>query len=239
MSSIPEIFYPAHIQAPNQPPPSGLSTEALDVKITSPLFYSQLVRHSHITEFVAGALLTVPAESQTFYVSDPQVFLRLFDNRRKAPRPKESPPPQSAIESLRWRFLQWLRNISRRTRTMSASAHITTTVQDIRPFPLSMLDEFAQRSENKNMGSSYRRAVLKLLVSDMVAFGEPAVLDAVDWLICILLCYIFVQNLHLSILQVARTCGWTQDDAYSRADLKKALLGCVGIHLWRALTEIL
>lgn len=238
MSSFPETFYPAYIQESNQSPSNGPSAEALDVKITSPLFYSQLVRHSHITEFIASALLTVPAESQTFYVSDPQVFLRLFNQRPKAPRAKETPLPQLAFESLRWRFLHWLRNLSPRAHTTSATTHITRTVQDIRPFPPSMLDEFAQRSEKKDMANNYRKVVVKLLVSDMMAFGQPAVLDAVDWLIRIVLCYTFVQSFHSSMLQVATTDGWTQGGVYLCADFMKAMLGCAGVHLWWALKEI-
>ena len=238
-SSFPEIFYPAHIQVSDKPPSNGPSAEALDIKITSPLFYSQLVRHSHITEFITIALLTVPAGSQTFYVSDPQAFLRLFDDRPKAPRPKEIILPHLTIVSLRWRFLHWLRNLSPRARTTNTSAHIARTVQDIRPFPLSMLDEFARRSKNRDMANSYRKAVVRLLLSDIVAFGQPAVLNAVDWLIRIVLSYTFVQSLHSSMLQVARTVGWTQGDAYTRADLMKALLGCAGVHVWWVVKEIL
>ena len=239
MSSFPETIYPAHIQRSNQPPSVGPSAEALVVKITSPLFYSQLVRHSHITDFITSALLTVPAESQTFYVSDPQLFLKLFDIGSKAPRLKEILLPHLAVDSLRWRFLHWLRDFSPRALATSTSAHITRTIQDIRPFPLPMLDEFAQRSNNKDMANSYRKAVVRLLVSDMVTFGQPAILDAIDWLIRIVLCYTFVQSLHSSILQVATTDDWTQGDFYPRADSMKALLGCAGVHVWWALKEAL
>ena len=239
MSSTPEKFDPAHIQGANQPLYNGSSAEAIDVKITSPLFYSQLVRHSHITEFITRALLTVPAESQTFFVSDPQLFLKLFDNRAKAPRPKEILIPHLAMESLRWRFLHWLRNFSPRALATSSSAHMTRFVQDIRPFPLSMLDEFAQRSNNKGMANSYRKAVVRLLVSDIVAFGQPTVLDAVDWLVRIVLCYAFIQSLRSSTLQDATIDIWTQSDFNLWASPIRVLLGCTGVHVWWAFKEIL
>lgn len=233
-SSAPDLYCPVVLQESMQRDKSF--AEALDLNIVSPLFYSNLVRHSHITEFIMNSLLTTPANAQTFYVSDYQAFIRLFDARPRMPGPKENPLPRSAIDALRWQFLHRLRNLCPRTHTTSAAAQTATrAVQDIRPFPRSMLDEFAQRSKDTGMASRYRKAAVKLLMSDMITFGQPAVLDALDWLIRVVLCFTFVRSLSLSTSQVAKTGDGMHSDLSSQyADLLKAVPGFAGTHLWWA-----
>lgn len=238
MSSGPESYYPSRLRDSLEYNFPNASTEAIDLKIGTPLFYGQLVRYSHISEFITNSLLTLPAESQTFYISNPQSFLKLLDARPESPLPKKGTPPISALNWLRWRFLLRLRNTFSQTHvTILRPRSSEWIAQDIRPFPLSMLDEFAQHSHDKVLATKYRKAVVKLLLSDIIAFGQPGLVDVFDWLVRVVLCYIFAMSLGLgtSLFPVAGTeVAMRTDVLNGSAALGKSVVGCFGIHMWWA-----
>ena len=241
MSPTSETFFPRQLRDSPRTPSEHSSKEAIELKIATPLFYSNVVRHSHISEFITSSLLTLPPNAQTFYTSNPQALLDLFDTR---PRPlglKNSLQQQStAKKSLRWRFLRWLRNLFPQTHTTIVSPHSPARkMQDIRPFPLSPTDVFAQQSQDLEMANRYRKTVVKLLISDIVAFGQPILLDALDYAICIALCYIFVKSIGATISQIVGK-GIIMNDGtlHDPAALVKLVLGCSGVHLWWGFKEM-
>ena len=241
ISSTSETFFPLQIRDSSRIPSEQSSNEAVELKISTPLFYSNVVRHSHISEFITSSLLTLPPNSQTFYTSNPQALLDLFDTRPRLLGLKESLQQQTAAtKSLRWRFLRWLRNLFPRTHTTIVSPHSPTTkLQDIRPFPLSALDLFAQQSQDIEMANKYRKAVVKLLISDIIAFGQPILLDALDHAICIALCYIFVKTIGAAVSQsVGAGNAMNGSTPHGFAALVKLVLGCSGVHLWWAFKEM-
>ena len=241
MSSVPEIFCPLRFHESGQRHSSHLTADALDLKILSPLFYSHVVRHSHITAFITSTLLTLPAKSQTFCVSDPQALLRLLDTLRLPSVPKPPNTSLSALDYLRWRFLQRLRNLSPQTHATSVPTNDNgRKAQDIRSMPMAIMDEFAQQSQDSVMASKYRRSVMKLFVSDMIAFGEPVLLDVLDWFIQIVLCFFFVECCGTSLSQAVGSGNALRSDVpVSFAFLSKTLLGCYGMHLWRAFKAVI
>ncbi|KAG7009101.1 hypothetical protein G7Y79_00003g009690 [Physcia stellaris] len=241
MSSTSETFFPLQLRDSPRTPFEHSSKEAVELKIATPLFYSNVVRHSHISEFITSSLLTLPPNAQTFYTSNPQALLDLFDTR---PRPlglKNSLQQQSAVKtSLRWRFLRWLRNVFPRTHNTIVSPHRPTVkVQDIRPFPLSPIDVFAQQSQDIEMANRYRKAVIKLLISDIAVFGQPILLDALDYAIRIALCYILVKTIGAAVSQIAGAgIMMNVGTLHDRAALVKLVLGCSGVHLWWAFKKM-
>lgn len=241
MSSTSETFFPLQFRDSSITLCEQSSKEAIELKIATPLFYSNVVRHSHISEFITSSLLTLPPNAQTFYTSNPKALLDLFETRPRSLGLKDSIQHQSAAtNSLRWRFLRWLRNLFPRTHTTIVSPHRPTVkVQDIRPFPLSPTDVFAQQSQDIEMANRYRKAVVKLLISDIIAFGQPILLDALDYAICIALCYIFVKTIGAAISQIAGA-GIAMNDGTLQdcTALVKLVLGCSGVHLWWAFKEM-
>ena len=82
---------------------------------------------------------------------------------------------------------------------------------------------------------AYRKSVLKLLVSDYVAFGMPNVIDVVLLVVRIWLCWRCVRSFD------GMAGLW---DAYGQGRLSvsevgKVMMGCMGVHLWWGLGEVL
>lgn len=73
---------------------------------------------------------------------------------------------------------------------------------------------------------AYRKAALKLLVSDYVAFGMPGAIDAVAWGVRICLCWVCVRSLE-GLVGLGEEGGGNM-----HVGLAKMTLGCVGVHLW-------
>ena len=237
MASTPETFYPLQLHKLPQADIQDSPTDVIDFKVTTPLFYRQLVRYSHINELISDSLLTLPTNLQTFYVLDPKVFLKLFDLQRGFPGLKSPPCLRPTLDTLRWRFLRWLRSISFKGHARVESHQGRTfTIQDIRPCRLSMLDDFAQQSHDADMASKYRKAVVKLLLSDKIAFGEPLVLDLLDWIVRIGLCYLVVRTLATVPLQAAGASCRTPSDSFLIVLVQlKTILVCAATHIWWAI----
>ena len=82
---------------------------------------------------------------------------------------------------------------------------------------------------------AYRKSVLKLLVSDYVAFGLPTVIDVVLWVVRVWLCWRCVRSFD------GMAGLW---DAYGQGRLSvsevgKVVMGCTEVHLWWGLGEVL
>ena len=79
----------------------------------------------------------------------------------------------------------------------------------------------------------YRKAVFKLLMSDYVAFGMPALIDAALWIVRIWLCWRCV----LSFDGLVGLCGG--HGQVSVTEIGKVAVGCLGVHVWRGLGDVL
>ncbi len=243
MTGIPQIFYPSHvarsqIECQNQ--------HYLDLKVTTPLFYSHVIRFAHLPEFFIESLLTAAPKTQTFYVSDSTTFIDLF-------KPQASPTcfdkagpyslkTHSFLDHQRWRFLRLLRNRSQMKRLLTSSIKAPEqTAQDIRSFPFSPLDEFAMQSADVSMASRYRRAVIKALASDIVALGQPVLIDAFYTVIRILLCWIFVQRTRTTVILLFNSV-WLGKNTDNTQEIYweflNILFGLCGLHFWWGLKQV-
>ncbi|KAL8775062.1 MAG: hypothetical protein Q9209_000541 [Squamulea sp. 1 TL-2023] len=182
-SSTSENLDPQISQAPD------LSKETIEFKVTSPQFFSRLARHSHISEFLSNEILSNDDKDRTFYTSHPQLLIQLFEPSTTFSDPLGENSSRST--SLRWRFLKWLR--SHRPHIVKGDRESQHRFKsDIRYLSFSQLDAFALKHESPTRKAQYVGVVTKILVSDIIAFGHPEILDAVNYLLMILASYLFV-----------------------------------------------
>lgn len=224
-------------------------------KITSPLFYAQIARWPSISEYVETALAKSDPGTDTFHTSHPDLLVKLFQEnpsvfnlhktwpRHKAPsrdnlavRPNESHPSHafqqkpslwapmrattSPLNTLRWIPIHLLRRLP------PSSSH---------PSSLSDLDGSAAHLSitDAPKARAYRKAVIKMLVSDYVALGTPALIDAALWAVRLWLCWRCV----LSFDGLVGLCDGRAE--WSVNGVAKVVIGCLGVHLWWALGEVL
>ncbi len=208
-------------------------------KITSPLFYAQVARCSSIFEYIKAALSKPDPETATFHTSHPDLLTQAFEeapnaftlsntwpwrNAASADKdtllPDVSPlAPTSSLSRLRWVPIHLFRRLP------SPSHHYALSDLDACAVHLSSTD--AQK------GRAYRKAVPKMLLSDYVALGMPAVIDAALWVIRIWLCWLCVQSFD----GLVGLCNGHR--RLNVAEVGKVAMGCLGAHLWWGLGEVL
>lgn len=224
---MPQVLY-------SRCPTKSQSPEPLDFKVTSPLFYSQVVRCAHLTEMLTASLLPTQPNSETFYVSDPAMLISLFERRASEDHGQEN--HSAHLETLsftnrsRWRFLHWLRTQPQKIISKSDGCS----------FPFSQLDAYVMRTMDESTASRYRRTVIKVLASDHIAFGQPAIIDTLNTIVRIVLCWLSVQSLG-EALNSSTGIMLSQESPYSSAALSNTFrfsLGFCGLHLWWALSLV-
>ncbi|KAL8972772.1 MAG: hypothetical protein Q9197_002628 [Variospora fuerteventurae] len=209
-STTAEIFTPKHTTSPEEP--SSQPQQSIEFRITTPLFYARLARYTHISEFLSTEILKDDNDdgNRTFYVSHPRPFLRLFEESERKTNSLDDQRASTTTTTtphkspLSWRFLHWLRSRRRRRRRQSfgpqncpspsSSSSSSGQMTDIRHLlGFSQLDRFAMRHEcSSHEAARYRRTATKMLLSDIVAFGHPEMLDAVGYVTRVMLSYVFV-----------------------------------------------
>ncbi|KAL9626887.1 MAG: hypothetical protein Q9204_006962 [Flavoplaca sp. TL-2023a] len=192
ISSIPS-FSASETLYPESADSSNPSKEVIDFKITTPLFFARLARYSHISEFLSNEILTDDDKDRTFYTSHPRVLLQLFKDSSNILRPSSEHSPLS--NGLRWRFLQWLRTNRSQKVVQSDVNKQQHTKSDIRHLSFSELDSFAMSLESPSGKAQYVGATTKILLSDIVAFGYPEILDAVNYVLKVLASHVVVYGM--------------------------------------------
>ncbi|KAL8852252.1 MAG: hypothetical protein Q9221_002854 [Calogaya cf. arnoldii] len=180
-----ETLYPQTAEFQSQ------SKGVMEFRITTPLFFARLARYSHISEFLSNEILANDDKDRTFYTSHPQILLQLFEDASTLLRP---PTDHSLLSNrLSWRFLRWLRK--RRPYQVQSCENQQLHVKiDIRHLSFSELDSFAMIHESPPGKAKYIRAVTKILISDIMAFGYPELLDALAYGLKILASYVIVDG---------------------------------------------
>lgn len=173
---------------------SGRSQEGADVmtlKVTSPLFYAKLARSASLTDavlhmapFSTTKTSRLPAQTDgktltpnaaLFYTSHPQT---IFDLLSAVPTEIHRTAPNQTFFSLslrtrlHWMPIKVLRNLASKTFIMYDHQAV-----------LSDLDWHAIMTSDTAKSHAYRRATIKLLVSDYMTFGVPGVIDACIWIL--------------------------------------------------------
>ncbi|KAL8652731.1 MAG: hypothetical protein Q9210_002507 [Variospora velana] len=189
-STTAEIFTPKHTTSTEEPS----QPQTIEFKITTPLFYARLARYTLISEFLFSEILKDDDKDRTFYVSHPRPFLQLFEESETNSLDQPTSTPKRLLS---WRFLHWLRSHHYHHQPSSPQPHSSPSssssqMTDIRYLGFSQLDRFAMRHESSDQAARYRRTVTKMLLSDIVGFGHPEMLDAVGYVTRVMLSYVFV-----------------------------------------------
>ena len=215
---------------------------SMTFKITSPLFYAQISRCPSVSEYVEVALSKPDPGTATFHTSHPDLLAKIFKEPPSAIElfkmwpwwnvslleghsflwmlwDKSPLPPTSLLERLRWVSIHLLRRLP-------SPSHNSA---------LSDLDSCAVHlpATDAPKARAYRKAVLKILLSEYVAFGMPAVIDVALWILRIWLCWLCV----LSFDGLVALCNG--DARFSVVEVAKVVMGCLGVHLWWGVGEML
>ena len=208
-------------------------------KVSSPLFYAQVARCTSILEFIKIALSKPDSGAVTFHTSHPDLLTKalgepsrtftLFemwpwwkaDSADKHAVLLDACPlaPTSLLDRLRWVPTHLFRRLP------SPSHQYALSDLDACAVHLPSADALKVRA--------YRKAVLKMLLSDYVAFGMPAVIDAALWITRLWLCWLCVQSFD----GLVGLCNGHRQ--LTVAEIGKVAMGCLGVHLWWGLGEVL
>lgn len=162
----------------------NLQQRHVTFKVTTPLLYTQIARCTSILKYINAALSKQDPQIATSHTSHPDL-IGLFKKTSSAnsifkmqPWSTGKPsgekvmlshaitlPPASLLDRIRWASIRLLRRLP--------SPH--------NRYSLSDLDACAVRLDTIDApkARAYRKAVLKLLLSDYLAFGVSGVIDAV------------------------------------------------------------
>lgn len=209
------------------------------LKVTSPLFYSQVARCTSILEYIKATLSKPDPGVTVIHISHPDSLAKVFED---SPRVfllfKMWPRWKAALIDKHAEFLKTsiLASNSLLDRLRWAPIHLLRSLPSSpHDHALSDLDACAVYLPRNDAPKvrAYRKAVLKMLLSDYVAFGMPAVIDAALWAFKIWLCRLCAQSFDgLAGLCAGRT-------PLTVTEVGKVAMGCLGVHLWWGLGEVL
>ena len=169
-------------------------SEEVTLQVLTPAFYADFVRYAHIVEAVSRLLLCPEEKERMAWVSDPKLLPLIFEEFTHEKGGKAPHTPQQHHHRLgkyRWSLLRRLRRAPTVSTPLAESN--AAKVLDIRYFPFSSLDRFIMASEDlPQKKEQYRKSAMKVLLSDWIAFGEPALLTAYDWILRVGLAYAFL-----------------------------------------------
>lgn len=143
----------------------GTTTETLEFKILTPVFYSRFVHYAHDLEGFFSEL----NESSTIWASRPELLSKFA---LKKPSPSLTLSSISdfaffkAIQKLRERPEQIVRPL-----TSSQVQETKPAAVDVRDFRISSMDGYVLAHETHQAKTVYRSCVLKLFLADRIAFG--------------------------------------------------------------------
>lgn len=147
------------------------AAETLEFTVLTPVFYTRFIHYAHDLE----ALFCEFHESSTIWLSRPDLIPILVLKR-----------PQPPLTPLKWMNFVGFKAIQKLRRRPEAiqgpkskdKDGLQSTKSDIRNFRLSALDGFVLYNCTPQEQTAYRTLVLKIFVSDRIAFGSVALLYA-------------------------------------------------------------
>jgi DUF1365 family protein len=156
------------------------TAKTLEFKVLTPLFYTRFIHYAHDLEAIFSEL----NESGTIWLSQPSLLPNLVIKRPQPPH--ETPSWASylsfkAIQRLRQRPSIIEGPETKKQTDQNANPSVTKT--DIRSFRLSAMDGYILAESEEAEQRDYRYQVLKVFVSDYVAFGNVDVLAAEMFLV--------------------------------------------------------
>jgi Protein of unknown function (DUF1365) len=168
------------------------TAETLELKVLTPVFYSRFVHYAHDLE----AIFSKFNENGTVWISNPSHLPSLL---LKKPQPPQN--ITSWVDYLSFKLIQNLRqrhpNIEGGTTSAEkakASDDALRKKSDIRTFRLSAMDGYVLAKGTLAERREYRAQVLKLFISDRIAFGKGEIFAAEVFLLKCATFWIVVRN---------------------------------------------
>ncbi|KAK4191230.1 hypothetical protein QBC35DRAFT_24972 [Podospora australis] len=166
------------------------SIDKLEFRVLTPVFYSRFVYYAHDME----AFFCELNESSTIWVSQPDLLPKIALKTKGKHTLGSTAVDEYAyfkmIQNLRVRPPKIERPLSSKTKR-----GVEPQTVDIRNFYISSMDAYVIANESAETQKTYRRCVLKLFLSDRLAFGSVTLLEGqrllvqsiVAWLLSVIM----------------------------------------------------
>ena len=221
-SSIPgtqcRLISTTHVLEPERP------QQDMEIGVLTPAFYSRLVHYTYTSEAIDRECVFTDVRNRTLWLCRPKLLSFLLSDRSSICIEGENMAPvkRSYFGELRWMLLRKLRCPPPDPAYSVTPQSSNMQVDDIRSRPYSELDQFVRSHVGQKHAGKYRRAVTKLFLAQRFCFGFSEVIDLVDLLLRILLCY-------LAVLQMSTWC-----DSWAGSESAKCMLALTERKDWSA-----
>lgn len=170
----------------------------LELRVLTPVFYSRFIHYAHTSEAFDRECIFTDKRNRTVWISNPEM-LSLLLPKSKVPPPEEEARgiKRNQLEELRWALLRKLRCPLPEPAYPVTPRSPSFDIDDIRTLPFSDLDIFARSRHGRFIAGLYRRAVTRVFLAQRVALGFVEVVDGIDLLLRILICFLGLRMLLL------------------------------------------
>lgn len=152
------------------------SDDHMEFRVLTPVFYTRFVHYAHDFEAVFSEL----RESETIWVSRPELLPRLFVSKKAAAPLNISSPLDfvyfKAIRALRERPERIERPLTSSAVAAPSEKAGTQRTDDLRQFRISGMDGFVLAHEDKHVRKLYRSLVLRVFLAERLALGSMELL---------------------------------------------------------------
>jgi len=189
--TLPFKYIPATADTPSGEtfqPKSGSLQSHLDpiiFKPTTPVFYANLTKTATLSQHLRAMLKDQDAPTSHLYATHCGIldeFLVTFERTYPSSAFSEAYDRLSVVERLRWNVVALLRS-------PNTWAMLTQSDNLNHGSYFSALDLHAMTCSDITKAKAYRKATMKLLVSDYIAFGNPMIVEALLWMAWFLASY--------------------------------------------------
>ncbi|RNJ53866.1 hypothetical protein D7B24_001274 [Verticillium nonalfalfae] len=157
-------------------PRAADSDDQIEFRVLTPVFYTRFVHYAHDFEAVFSEL----RESETIWVSRPELLPRLFVSKKAAAPLRISSPLDfvyfKAIRALRERPERIERPLTSSVVAAPSEKAGTQRTDDLRQFRISGMDGFVLAHEDKHVRKLYRSLVLRVFLAERLALGSMELL---------------------------------------------------------------
>ncbi|KAF2787908.1 hypothetical protein K505DRAFT_315881 [Melanomma pulvis-pyrius CBS 109.77] len=168
-----------------------INPKIFEIRVLNPSFYTRFVHYAHTSEAFDRECLFTDQRNRTIEISHPE-FLPLLLPHSKPPRSDDLAwdVKRRYLNKMRWALLRYLRCPPSEPAYPETCTSPNVDVSDIRFRPFSDMDTFIQAPYSFFIAGSYRKIVTKVFLAQRFAFGFVEVIDVVDILLRICLCYL-------------------------------------------------
>ena len=185
---------------------SDAKPRSFNVCILTPNFYSRFASYTSLEDGLEAEMLSNDnaEENRTAQVCDPKAFCHLLLSSANKPAPDSSRScTKGLLNHLKWLLVYSTRtrppkglypelgNPHRRTQIVSIDAAVGVplppkTLPQRRHCGLSFLDKFVAESCSQRDQAAYRRALIRIFLSNRLAFGDERILEGYEFVIKLL-----------------------------------------------------